>query len=115
MIGFDDMDMIVEILENRPLMIAEVSLPLVSARGPLIDVDKLGKALKEPPDRYSATIGGHGALGTFDHISHSLFPTNLFTFSGTGASLSHTDPNKRIEEPPRHNVEQPLFSGPTVS
>ncbi|KAH9973099.1 Sec63-domain-containing protein [Lactifluus volemus] len=29
--------------------------------------------------------------------------------------LSHTDPNRRIEEPPRHNVEQPLFSGPTAA
>ena len=115
MIGFDDMDMIVEILENRPSIIAEVSPPLGSARRPSVDVDKLGRSLKGPPDRHSATIDGHGAFGTFDHNSYNFFPTNLFIFSGTGASLSLPDPKRRMEEPPRHNVEQPLFSGPTVS
>jgi hypothetical protein len=37
MIGYDDMDMIVEILENRSSIVAEVSPTLGSARKPSID------------------------------------------------------------------------------
>jgi hypothetical protein len=79
MIGFDDMDMIVEILENRPSIIAEVSPFLGTARGPSTDVDKLGRSLNKPPDRHSATIDGHGAFGTFGHTSR-CFPDEFVHF-----------------------------------
>jgi hypothetical protein len=93
MIGFDDMDMIVEILENRPSIIAEVSPPLGSARRPSVDVDKLGRSLKGPPDRHSATIDGHGAFGTFDHNSYN-FSQRICSFSQVPGLVFHSPTRK---------------------
>jgi hypothetical protein len=44
-----------------------------------------------------------------------FFRQTRVTFLGTGASLSHTDAKRRMEEDLRRNVERPLFLEPTVS
>lgn len=60
MIGYDDMDMIVEILENRSLVAAEVRLALRPARNSPLSIDKLETALKAPSNE---PTDGRGVIG----------------------------------------------------
>ena len=95
MIGYDDMDMIVEILDKRAHIAAEVNPTFTFSQRASVDVniDKLEIALKRPQDPTPA-IDGHSVPGKRSLLSQR----NLrIKFDFRSRSQSHTNRREKTD------------------
>lgn len=86
MMGYDDMDMIVEILENRSFVAAEVRLALRPARNSPLSIDKLETALKVP---FKEPTDGRGVLGNLCLLSREFDERACYFYQVVAKAVLH--------------------------